>query len=508
MPNQLSILEKAPTKTNVNFVYDNMATDVLMSNLGTFWSQIIDDQLVRAKLSGQVLLDEQTILDSAAAIAAVSMFELPVFNKKLWKLFSFSESNLLANSKQPYKLGDTDIELGGETPIVLGQTRDIADWRIKLPANVVTVGYITDNVFKPTTIWAVDTHFTIEDGYIVFKQNPFDASFRLTKTDTENICNMWLCNIRQDLNDIYNEFGYVLDLYTRASSDNYLTLVQAGFNSLINGTNSLALRSYMASVLGIKIVENDIETVEVVQTTAKHLQIITNKSVYEFAKTATSLVSVGDRVYRGDILVDTVKIYDSVSLRSDSLPFSFLTIAPHLMNKKLNGALIFKNKAVSTVYTLDSDGYADVRFDIGGEAEDVQTFWTNAKAAWEASGVSVAASLRKTPGTNMPVESDVMPTVNPMNYLIKNIFNYNCIIVSIKIESGWVNAQNYLLPLIPYIRNIVPPSTALFLITEFNQGTESHESMTDNPGSPVMLSDITSTDQLGTINETCEVFRV
>jgi hypothetical protein len=364
MSNQLTIFEKADPKPSTSFKYENTLVDVLMSNLGTFWSQTISDDLLRLRVSGQSILDDQTILDTAAAIASVSMFELPVFNKKVWQTISFSEAELISSKQVPYKLGDDDIQLGGETPITLGQTRQVDSYRIKLPDKIKTIGYVVDNIFKPELVWTEGVNFKLDSGYIVFSENPFDKVKNINVIDNNKICTLWLCNLRQDLHDVYNEFGYVLDLYAKASTDNYLTLVQAAFNSLINGSNALALRTYIAAVLGIKTIQNETETVELIQKTAEHLQIVTNKDVYLFAKTATSLVAVGDTVYRGDIVVDTVRIYDSIKLRTGDLPFSFLLISPHLMQKKLTGALIFKNKSVSTVYTLDADGYADVRFEV------------------------------------------------------------------------------------------------------------------------------------------------
>jgi hypothetical protein len=213
-------------------------------------------------------------------------------------------------------------------------------------------------------------------------------------------------------------------------------------------------------MLGVPVVVEPAETVELIQKDNNYLVIATDKSVYKFNKEATATVSVGDTVYAGDWLVDTVQIYE---LNTGTVP-DVLSVSAGLgfLPGGFSDGIGFSNKDVPLVVET-VDGKTKVSFELGGLPTDVELFWELTHQRGLASGKTLANYLdvRENP-TDEPGAASLPATVNPLQFLVENVLRYNAFVVKIKVSAISGNVISKL------VRKITPPWTACILLLDID----------------------------------------
>ena len=479
---------------------------LLLANLGSFWTEVFtNDNEILDHIQSEIDANDQTLLDAANAIAAVSRFEIPVFRHRNWNKMVIATSELAVSNRVFYKLGD-DISLGD--PIELGQTRDIPVWIIKAPTNTVQITNIVDRPVSPTVVLSKGVDFVLENGNIIFFKNPAELGFTVTAKDVngtpQQAVTLWLFNSKEDLKYIYNQFGFVVSLYAKQSTEHYKNLINAAFDNLIKSSNSMALRIALSSLVGIKVVQRQTETVQVINKNQGRLQIITDYDVYDFKLESTPIVAVGDVVHAGDIMVDSVQFYENAN--AVNAPITSLALDPEMFNMNLNGNLIFPNRSLNTTYSQDSSGFVSLRFPLGGNADDIETFWTYADTQGKATGKSVAQSVRLDSNSGQPAVNQVPSTINPMQFLIDKALQANITLIVIKVsELEFISGFGALV----LLRRFIPPHVALFLCNEINAEIDYNEAVTE-PGQQMLgvMNSVLSDTYSYTISETVDLIRI
>lgn len=402
-----------------------------LASLGTFWSQMYAaagevDALVQAACANA--LDTHQRLQEA--VQSLSRKAVPVFSKQAWKPLRILRS------------AATRLEDGR--------------WMVSVPA-LAQVGYITNRLLSASLVWLEGDQFTLHAGQLTLPAGLFDdprvAVRPLTVNNQADIeILLWLCAPETDLETIYNHWGYVIGLHM-PSSPEYAKLVDAVLSAITQGPTALQLRRCLALLAGAPCVIEPRETVQDVSYDSLYRVIVTDQHVYRCPKAAQVIASVGDTLRAGDLLTDTVQLYQlSSGQYPEQLPG--LSLDRNFISACYYAALIFPNADVPLqIDTADSSGYTKVSFGLGGFPADVEKFFDelHAKGVHAAVQPQPTCSTPRRNGTlahlldkrdvltSEPTADTLPKTINPYKFLLQHVLRNNAAIAVVKLGAG-INA--------------------------------------------------------------------
>lgn len=443
---------------------------VLLGILGSHWNNVYQGNfLVQQAAFARAQEEIQAHQDLMEAIAAISRFEVPIYHTDNWYFLVIKESEMndivlkygggAVYGDQPdgtgYKYGEPNV-----VPLGLGYT-------FPIPEDLKDARNVFNRLASPSVSLQRGTDFTLASGYISFARNPFEDD-RIAKRDivqgssvVDREAGLWVFRGQFDWDHVYTHFGYVLGLRLE-SSEEYRGLVNAVLDALVRGTSEKELQLAFAAITSTPVAVEPEETVELIVKDRKHLVITTDQHVYKYPKVATAIVEVGDTVYAGDQLVDTVTFYD---LNRGEVPDDLFSVTMGLgfLPGGFADGLTFANEEVDLVVTTES-GKTRVEFDIGGFPTDVEAFWDLVHARGVADGTSLANLLdvRTEPATE-PAAASLPATINPLEFLIENVLRYNAYVVKIKVSK--MDAE-IALHNTRILRKVIPPWTTMILLLE------------------------------------------
>jgi hypothetical protein len=418
-----------------------------LSSLGSFWSLAFSENL-ESVMGGSLELNWQAYINYLEAITSVSRFTVPVYHTKLWDRLLIRKSEMNSALVSPTVYADSPHTYNDG--MKYGDAAPTPNFRCPIGSSLAGAMQAVDIPIKPSTTLQAGVDYTIRAGsYIEFVADPF-ASGKFTARSIINTTTglpdeeieLWLFKSSLDLNLIYEQFGYALGVYFSVSSENYKSLLNAIWDSMVLGPSAKSLRVAIGAISGAPVVRNSSETIEAIITTdSRYKQIITDKEVYTFSLTATPTVIVGQTVYAGDFLTDMVYLAESC----DALTFFTNTgkgfyLDSSLVTTDLVTPLYVPGVATASnmTYTTDGDGFVTtVITSITGDAGDLTTFWANANAAGKATGKSLARALRPNPErTDQPGISELPTQINPALFFVQQIFGSNVVLLYIKSQQG------------------------------------------------------------------------
>jgi len=444
----------------------------LIAQIGSFWLNFYEGPELKAGASASLNIAEQKYIDALNIVASVSRFEIPVFRQNLWSVLNVAEIDLNNDSRDPIRFGEFNF---GD--IVWDQFREAFVWRVPLPDNGANVQNLINSPVDPDVILTNGVDFTVQDGFIVFQKNPFDYGFTVDyviNTDTgaqERFLKIWAYNGAEDLQYVYQHFGWAVRLFSSESTENYKTVVNAFWDNLIKGSNTLSLRETLAAVTNVPSAKTTGETVVDIYTEYEQLVILTDQNVYHYPEGSTSIVGIGDRLIRGDYLVDTIEIFeDSSSI--DVADLQGIAVS----GLYSSGPLVFGNKDEPLTVWVDDDGHVVAEFPVGGAPEDVISFWENVYLNGKSTGLSVAQSLRLLPGEGEPALNILPDTVNPLQYLREHILSASTVII--KVDFNLVSFEPFLE--LMNLRVIIPAHVGLVYSLELSAEDTYNEIIDDS----------------------------
>jgi len=480
----------------------------LLAVLGSFWSQTFAgraqiESIVRAK--GQI--ENQTVQDLLETIQALSRYTVPIFHRDNWYPLRLLKTDRNATVVSVPKYDGTltyDSSHRYDQPI-----DSITSHTWPLPAGLTEVNLVFNRFTEPSLTWANGTEFDVADGAITFRTNPFDDT-RVAKqpvyvdgvlTDEEAL--LWVFRGGWDWEQIYRQFGYVLNMKLQSSSG-YRDLMNAVFDALVTGSTRRQIETGIAAITGIPLVIETQETVEQIANDGKHRLVITDQHAYRFALSALPTVEVGDVVYAGDTLVDAIEIYEfNRGVTPDSL--QALAMGKGFLSTCYYGDLVFENKDVPLEVTEAEDdpyGYTYVKFGLGGFPLDVQRFFDDIHER----GISAAESavdpcdedrdIINVPGDacsgipdqelnrgtlahlldqrperiGEPTAAALPSTINPLQFLIQNVLRNNVTVIRLRVSDLGDTALG--LHTARFFKKITPPHTAMLLVIEVDAEEE------------------------------------
>lgn len=430
-----------------------MTTDskALFYALGEFWQcQLSDADLLALETFAELMVEEDVNLRNVDLTAAISIHTIQPFLTRQWGLLELLESGL-AVEPNIIVFGAEGRRFDGS--FVYGQT-DASSFAWPAPAQLRSLGIITDRIVAPTYIWDITNFvFDASAGVLRFRENPFNSvpsellynsdGTPKTYTDAQGVSKqdrrlkLWMRDIEIDERTPFLRYGSVVNIGGE-SSQAYIDTVEATWSMLLQGPSVEALERGLLASAGLKYVESP-ETVEVVELDIDGLVVVTDKTVYRGHAKAIPLVSVGDHLKPGDFVFDTVVVTDFSDGRPDNIShINGLVLSSELAD--ITGTVVIPNRTGSWSVLGIRDGEPEVRFEVLGSDRDVSEFWDRVHARGVATGKPLADFV------------DASVAVNPLEFMLANILGNSLIFIEVKPqdfltrETGFLGRIKSLLP--------------------------------------------------------------
>lgn len=458
--------------------------DALIQQLGSFWYHYFGDrEKLKLLLRGGGHRHGQWYLDFLNTVASLSRLDVEVFRPEDWYLLVLKQSD---RDRIMNVYDQDDLVYNGGELYDASQTREIL---FPLPQGVEFFEDLADirftiynRVLYPSKTWVRGLDFDIdfERKLIRFREDPSltdyvarrDAYDETTGAISDEEIGLWIYKGDFDVDEIYRRFGFAVGIHAQ-SSEFYKELVNAFWDSYVLGSNMASFEKAISAMLGIPLVLEPTETVEVIRDEAVRKIVVTDKHVYEFLPAANVIAAVGAVLHAGDEMVDAVQIEELYGYNPDYSFISALPLDAGFLSGGYFAALTFENQNVDIEYLgQDDDGKTVITFRVQGFPLDVEKFFEDIQVRGKQAGQQTLAELldtREHPVTQ-PLPGDLPAQINPLEFVIENTMRNN--LTLIKVRTSAVRSDAPGLAIFRHFRNIVPPHTAFLVFVEVQAADE------------------------------------
>lgn len=490
-----------------DFTYPDTVYDVprnLLALLGSWWAE---DYAGRYQTLGSVQakaqIENQSVIDLLNLLASMSRFSVPLYHVDNWYPYYVLKS-------QRNDANTSLLRYNASHNYDAGQFYDVPAARpfsaFPKPENLVDADLIVNRFTDPTLMLNKGMDWMMDDTAVIFNINPFDDA-RVAKrpvyqdgviVDEEAL--LWIFRGKFDFQTAYKQFGYVIGL--RMQSDKgYRDLMNAVWDGMVGGSRRRDILNAFSAMTGVPLVRESSETVQEITTDSSSRLIITNSNVYKFDPLAVPIVTVGDVVRRFQPLTDTLQIYQ-FNRGQTPADLQALALGEGFLSTCFYADLVFENKEVPlTVIEDDPTGFTRVEWPLGGFPLDVAQFFDELHARGVNEALRAIGECEEIPKISYPAndcdETDqfarratmahyldrraeqvgepraahLPTTINPLQFLIKNILRNNAYLVRVKVSTIGVNCVG--LYHTRLLQRVVPPHTAMFLLMELTTARDS-----------------------------------
>jgi len=453
--------------------------DKLLGILGSFWTQTFGgSNQVKDLVDARSALDFENHLLFLELIASISRFKLPVFHRENWFFLLLNESDK-NQSKLDLPQYNGQYNYSEAPEIFYGQFVSTNLFRWNIDPKLVNANTILNRITGSTAILTKGTDFQITEGVISFIQDPFASDKWATREVFEGNelvdrqIGMWVYNGQFDWNSVYIQFGYAIGVALR-SSEEYKLLMNAIYDCLVEGTSIRGFQQFFTAITDIPVVKENGEIVETIfNQSLESTFVITDKNVYRLHKESEISVAVGDVLHDGQTLSDGLEFVEF----NDGTGYEqlqYLSVGYGILDGGYLDNLVFANENVPLELTYDTDGKAEVRFEIGGFALDIDRFWTTVHQKGIESGQTLANLLdtRENP-IDEPTALALPAEINPLQFLVENVLRFNAFVIKLKPHLFGPNALG--LESAFFLRKLIPPHTLCLILVELRVAEETYD---------------------------------
>jgi hypothetical protein len=438
--------------------------NALLSLVGSFWSEVYGGRDTIASLLAAAAAQRARSHDDLLRLTdSMSRLKVPPFRSEEWTPLVLRESDGLSAG---VPLFDGSITFDSGAFFDTDLAGPVFSW--PAPDGLVQTNLLTNQISDATAAFVRGVDFVVVGDKIQFRDDPF-ADPRLVVVDqfsggeiVDRSVTLWIYRGEFDHDDLFTQFGYVLGLRLPGSLA-ARNAINAVFDGVTAGASAGAVEDYLAALCGVSLAIGD-ETVEVVLPLTNRLLVVTDRTVYRFSGEANAVVAVGDRLVPGQAICDVVRVCE---FNRGTVPDAVraLGLPPGVVRGTLD-AIVFENKTVDLVVDTPEDDYTRVEFEIGGRPSDVEAFWDAVHTAGVAKNQTLAMLLdrRETPN-GQPGASSLPPTINPLAFLIANVFRGESAIAVVRPTAVSAGAPG--LRGANRLRSIVPPWNFFAVLIEF-----------------------------------------
>ena len=466
--------------------------DTLYSWLGSLWRSVhMGDKMVRGLQKARGIRLAQLYLDILEAAKLQDRNGMPVFHRELWHPIVIRSSERDTAQENMLDMGDgavMGLQTDPESPYGPGtvlQMGRLANYKyfVTYPVDRNVVGMsasIVDNIINPTIVLnRADGDFEFRNNSIIFrreadplaKDSPFDK-YDVPGTDPEDPGKsdvetvLWASDVLIDRNYVADHLSYPLGADS-PSSDIVKRILNAAWSSVASGLTPELLRTFIAAMLNIPVVQNETETVIGIDSSDDAQEIRTDKCLYRVSPKARIADGIrsGAVLHRGDLLDESLRVYPflntpqtrrqrfSVPLEQDipsiTLPTDILSAKTEYGVYSTWGKQVVKRSKTSP----GSDEFPHLYFDMGGTEQDRDAFWREAWKNSEKSGRSMADII-----------GEEGAIVSPAEFLLDNFVGANTMFVVV--DSGQIDDASLLRDPMFFgmLTSVVPSAMRLFLV--------------------------------------------
>jgi len=474
----------------------------VVASLGSFWTTFYQDvDLVKSYGGGSGLLAAQFYLNFLETAATLGKDELPVFHREQWHPIIIRKSRRDVGTNLRIVSGQQPLVTIGPQPL---DTEYVPEkvYHVGAPASRFgQIGYETiiqgwesgidrvmDQIVDPKTTLLRNVHFQIKADTITFlpDYDPFDdPNFpRRVVQDSETGAQdeeilLWGSHALTDKFYVRDHFGYAINL-TETSTQLYQDRVSSLWNMRFGGTTLELFQESVGRMLGVPTIKGDGEVVEQVYIEANgDTSVVTNSNAYRCAPLESVLPSVvpGATLDRGAFITNTIRLYSKLDTTKffsgngrtlteflEDVPALFLPKAL-IGNYSAPGGFIAKwEETPITFHGNDGNGNPKLRFDLGGQPQDLELFWREIWGRAELTEESLADTFAEFLASPPPYfqEGVSVGTINPLKFYMDNSLKANASVLVVDFPALRPYIRS--LDILARLRYLIPAHTHLFIV--------------------------------------------
>lgn len=386
------------------FVYPtNMldGTQEIEAQLGNFFPDTYGGQdLVRDYLRGAAIEEQQIFQLLREAQDTLSRVDCPIFSLRQWHPLTLNQDDA----------STSEVDHSVSYP---------------LPPDLYSAVAIADAFTEPNVQLLNGVDFKIDpfNKVIVFTRDPLaNPSFAINNGEAI----LWLFRAKVNTNYLLNHVTSLVSVDHPQLTQNFKDMVNAILDGITGGTSYGVVARFISAVTDIPIVKTDGEVLQAVVNDAQHQLFITDQNVYQTKLGTTPVATVGDELKAGDILIDGFRIFEA----NHGVTPAWLTsvdLPPSILVAGMTGPLTFSNSVQALTVTENVSGFTKLTWPVGGAGPDVTLFFNTLHAKGVTAGATLAnyLDLRPQPQATQPGPASLPTTINPMKFVIENVFRGN-----------------------------------------------------------------------------------
>lgn len=477
------IIDFLPSKFPAEGVTDGQ---YLYRSLGSFWTQIFRDKnALKGYTVGMAEELIQAYFELIEKINQYSVKNIDLYHKEKWLPLTIKKSEF---NNAPFKFTPNSSVFGKQPTedifyadqiFRFGFSKETAGQVFSFTPKMALAkfGAIANRVIAPSLVLLPGIDMVLQEGTLYFTVDLFNdariptakiisdfgepVTFKDSKGNIveEEFMVLWMHMAEVDLEDLYKNFGVILDL-NLPTSESYKEILKAVLNLYVEGPTIHSLVSAFAALAKAPVIIEAKELVEDVFIDNYRQYVVTDKNVYklELAQELSSSVTSGALLFSGDILSADVAVADTVidgSWWQTMVQTSKLAFASHIFVAGVKNQLFFENSLQLLTYTGASPSEENRRiiFPVVGRPTDVQLFQDYIN---QAANKSALLSI-----LNFKANSTSSMTINPVDFLFKNLFKNNTLFVKLDFYSQ--SQLELFIALLPLLQYHLPPHVYLLL---------------------------------------------
>jgi hypothetical protein len=329
-------------------------------------------------------------------------------------------------------------------------------------------GAIANRVISPSLLLLPGVNIAINNDVLYFNVDLFDNEYvpkaailndigePVVYTDLEGkkhedqLIVLWMYLAEIDEQALYKNFGVLFDVKLN-TSQSYKDLLAALMNLSVEGGTISALAQAFAAISNAPMIIESAEIVEDIYELDAYKYLITDKNTYRIKSEQEFIpeISLGDSLESGKILIDSIKIVDTVlsqnwwnkEIKANKLAFPSYVFAANIKYQ-----LFFENDIRLVTYygnPAEASSTYKINFPVLGRPREVKAFQNYINKPENKLELVNKLGLQLNKG--MPI--------NPMEYAFVNMFKNNTLLLKVDFYTEkQLNDFFLYLPLfIPYI---------------------------------------------------------
>lgn len=436
--------------------FSEKAGGILYSWLGSIWRDVHSgDKMVKGLQGARGMRLAQLYLDIIESAKLQDRNGIPVFHRELWHPIVIKKSERDTAQENMVKM-ESGVFIGPQLPggiydegtvLEMGKLAKRAEY-VSYPIDEGIVGMsasIVDNPINPEVEMKHDVDFVFRNNSIIFRRenDPLSQSSPFEKLDIPTDdpedpdieCVLWASDVLFDRNYIADHLSYALGANSESS---YVVkrIINAAWSSIASGLTPDLIKTLMAAMLNIPVIQHRNETVVDIETETDNdgndvsTLVHTDLGSYRVSLRAKlrKCVYVGAVLHGGDLLDESLRVYPYLNSSNSDFGFSVpleqdipsIVLPSDIIRVKTKYGL-YAMWGSSVVRRSEDGNRNHLFFDIGGEKDDVAAFWNDVWSESDRTGVSMSDIIGGGEGS----------IVSPAKFFVKNLIGANTLFVVI-----------------------------------------------------------------------------